>query len=100
MSNKIVNGNDRNFFTKVTVASASFGDYSDVIIGVKFIRSLMLSNEGTGIVEYSFNGNTVHGDLTPGKASESVAFDNRQVNKIWFRLKSGAASVIRVEAWS
>lgn len=67
-------------------------------------KSFLLINEGTAetnTVEYSFNGTTVHGELVPGTVTEGIAFDNRPVDLIWFRLKSGSTGpvTIRVEAW-
>lgn len=97
---KITSGHDYNFFQKITVSSDTFGDNADVIFGIKNVRAFTIANEGTGVVQYSFNGQTLHGDMTPGKASEAIAFDNRCVSKIWFRLASGTASIVRVEAWS
>ena len=94
-------GHDYNFFQKITVSSDTFGDNADLAFGIKNVRAFTLANEGSnGVIQYSFNGTTIHGDMTPGKASEAIAFDNRCVSKIWFRLTSGTASVVRVEAWS
>lgn len=39
-------------------------------------------------------------NMTPGEGSENLKFDNRRVSRIWFRLKSGAPSTVRVEAWA
>lgn len=99
-TSKITDGKNYDFFQKVTVSNADFSDTPDVIFNFKFQNSFTLLNEGTGIIEYSFNGTTLAGDMTPGKGSEGLVFDNRRVSKIWFRLKSGAASVVRVEAWA
>jgi hypothetical protein len=56
---------------------------------------------GTNVVEYSFNGNTVHGELDPLLPSRGLMFDNRSIGTIWFRVKSGSAGpvTIRVDAW-
>lgn len=101
------NGFDRNFFQKVAVNTTTFGGSSvdgyqpDLIITFT-TQSVMFLNEGTGTVEYSFNGITVHGELDSTKASASLSFDNRVVSKIWFRIKSGSSGPINVSthAWS
>lgn len=92
-------GKDFNFFQKLTISSATFNNNSDVNFSFRGRASFTFSNEGTGVIEYSFNGNTLHGDMTPGTASAALTFDNRQATAVWFRLKSGSASIVRVEAW-
>lgn len=99
-------GKDFNFFEKLSVTATTFGGNSidgyqpDMIItfttnGVIFI------NEGTGVVEYSFNGNTVHGELDSTKASAELIFNDRVVSMIWFRVKSGSSGpiIISVHGW-
>lgn len=102
----INNGKDYNFFEKVDVNTSTFG--GDSIDGyqpdmfITFVtQTIMMLNEGSGIVEYSFNGNTVHGELDSSKASAALSFDNRIVSKIWFRIKSGSSGpiTISVHAW-
>lgn len=101
IGSKITNGYNYNFFQKVTVTSDEFSELADVVFNFKYQNSFTLSNEGSTAVEYSFNGNDVAGDMTPGKASEALSFDNRKVSKIWFRLVTpGGSNVVRVEAWS
>ena len=94
----ITYGKDYNFFQKVTVNPANFPDDSHISFNIKGIQSFSLVNEGDEVVEYSFNGNTLHGDLTPGTATEAIFFDNRVVSAIWFRT-AVAGQVVRVEAW-
>lgn len=89
-----------NFFQTVTVSSSTFSDSADVVSALSKKRSFTLINEGTGVIEYSFDGSTLHGNLTPGTNTEALSFDNRRVSSIWFRLKSGAASDVRVEMWN
>ena len=96
---KITDGISPDFFTKVTVNDAAFPDTETVLINVKWLKGFSISNEGTAVVEYSFNGTHVHGDLTPGKASESIFFDGRQRYKIWLRTAT-PGQVVRIEAWS
>lgn len=94
-----IEGKDFNYFRKITVSGASFPTDADVVIPIRGRVSLTLNNEGSGVVEYSFNGTNLHGDMTPGEGSENLKFEDRQVAFIWLRLKSGAASSIRIEAW-
>lgn len=99
-------GADYNFFRKKAIVATGFGSESlsgeqpDMVI--PFVTTgLTLLNEGSGVVEYSFNGTTVHGELDSTKASSGMSFDNRTVSVIWFRIKSGSTGPIqiRVDAW-
>ena len=99
-------GNDYNFFEKKDVIATTFG--GDTVDGyqpdmiIKFAsNSLMLANEGSGVIEYSFNGYTVHGELDSAKSSSAISFDNRIASRIWFRIKSGSSGpiMVRVDAW-
>jgi hypothetical protein len=97
----ITQGQDYNFFTKVTVDGYVFDpDTEDVLITIKGQQTFSLVNEGSTLVEYSFNGNTLHGDMTPGTSTAAIFFDNRRVSKIWFRAPDGGDPIVRVEAWS
>lgn len=96
----ITQGFDTNFFRKVTVSSTTFPDECDIFINIRGICSFTMMNEGTDIVEYSFNRGTIHGDMIPGKPSEALSFDNRIVSKVWFRAPNGGSHVIRFEAWA
>lgn len=96
---KTGNGAPSNFFKKVTVSSATFTATSDIVISFS-TQGLMMLNEGTGVIEYSFNGVTVHGELDPALPNKGVAMDNIRVCPIWFRLKSGSTSVVSTTAWS
>lgn len=93
--NKILYGRDFNFFQKVTVSNGSFVLDCDVFIPFS-TYTVTLHLESGGPVEYSFNGNNLHGDMTTGEASAALTFENRVVSKIWFR----GAGVVRVEAWA
>lgn len=96
--NKISLGHDFNFYQKVSVtASGSFNSNYDAIITFS-TQQVNFSLESTGVIEYSFNGNTVHGQMDSTKNSANLQFPNRVVSKIWFRLVSGTGTV-RVEAW-
>lgn len=102
----ITQGYDHNYFRRVQVTDGYFhhnpDDACDVFFQFRGQLSFSMVNEGLGIVEYSFNGNTLHGDMTPGTPTHSIFFDNRRISKIWFRLADGnqPASRIRVEAWA
>jgi hypothetical protein len=103
-------GRDSSFFTKVAVNWTSFGggqtdgQSPDIIISFT-TQGLMFLNLGSGssnVVEYSFNGSTVHGELNPTNASAGMSFDNRVQSLIWFRLQSGSTGpvTISVQAWA
>lgn len=94
----IAQGKDYNFFQRLTVSNANFNTDSDVIFNYKGLPSFSLINEGSGIVEYSFNGTTLHGDLVPGTPSSSMTFNGRGYSQIWFRIKSGSPSNVRIES--
>ena len=86
-----------NYFGVITVDSASFPDTPQVDFGF-LSQGFALLNRGATIIEYSFDGDTVHGDLNPADSSVSMSFDYRTESKIWFRY-SGSSSTVRVEAW-
>lgn len=90
-----------NFFDKLAVSSTSFSDHqvkwSFTSVG---IAVMVESNTLTDVVQYSFDGETVHGDMTPTLPSEAIIFDNRHHSKIWFRRATpGDPVVTRIEAW-
>jgi hypothetical protein len=99
MVGKINQGADFNFFRKVTVNTPNFPNEANIIFDIKYQVSFSLVNEGNDIVEYSFNGNVLHGDLTPGTSTGAIFFDNRRVSFIWFRART-PGQIVRVEAWS
>lgn len=107
------NGPDFNYYNLLAVNWEQFGapdGYTvkdgygpDIIIpfsttGLSFIN---YGTDSNNIIEYSFNGTTVHGDMIPQTPSSALVFDNRVVSTIWFRLKSGSSGPvnIRIEAW-
>lgn len=98
---RLLKRRETNFFGKADVTTTSFGDC--VITWGFNSHGFSLMVESYNImdaVEYSFDGQTVHGDLTPTLPSSAVVFDNRVQNTIWFRLKSiGDPVVVRIEAW-
>ena len=99
---KNTKGVDFHKFTRVTVDGYEFNeDGADVVFNFRTggFLSFSLVFEGTGRIEYSFNGNTVHGDMTAGTPTAAMFFDNRPVFAIWFRLVSGDGGPVRVEGW-
>jgi len=105
-------GRDYNFFKRVAVANTTFGVesdgyYPDIIITFPTVTGgVIFTTEGssTNTVEYSFNGNTIHGELIPGATSDrrTLTFYHRNISMVWFRVKfssSGPINIV-VEAWS
>lgn len=104
-------GRDFNYYNSMTVTWSQFGapdgytttdGYGPDLIITFPTQGIMFTNETTStVVEYSFNGSTVHGvlDGTAGSTTKVVKFDNRQVSLIWFRIKSGSSPVITTTAW-
>ncbi len=91
---KIDFGKDKNFFKKLVVNSLTFQDNCDIFI--PFPTQVVTFNlEGAGSVQYSFNGNIMHGDMTSGQRSANLKFENRVVSKIWFQ----GSGTVRIEAW-
>ncbi len=87
-----------NYFNRATVANATFTTDPDIFFKIRGNPSFSMINEGSGIIEYSFDGTTLHGDMVPLTGSSELVFNNRGYSQIWFRLKSGAVSNVRVEA--
>lgn len=86
-----------NYFNEVTVNETSFPD--DPQVNFHFnSQGFSFLNRGAQIVQYSFDGTTVHGDLNPGDNSKERIFDIRVECKVWFKVASGS-SAVRVEAW-
>jgi len=87
-----------NYFDEVTVDVAVFPSAPQV--NFEFLsQGFSFLNTGANIVEYSFDGDIVHGNLNPSDASAGLVFDNRVESKVWFRYVGGA-STVRVEAWA
>lgn len=87
-----------NHFQKVQVSETEFPATPQVGFDMRGVISFTMDNEGDGVVEYSFDGSTVHGDMTPGEASASLKFTDRTAFFIWFKVASGTQTV-RVEGW-
>lgn len=90
------------FFQKVIVSSGSFSatDSPDVLVNVNGVNNFSLTNEtGSSVVEVSFNGNFVQDELDSSLPTRFVLYNNRSVDAIWFRLKSGSPATITIRAW-
>jgi len=86
-----------NYFEVVSVADGYFPSTSQV--SLDFTPSgITLLNRGSAVVEYSFDGTSVHGDMDPTDESVQAIFNGRNESNIWFRTASGPQDV-RVEAW-
>lgn len=95
-----------NYFKKLTVTRTVFGDLNDGYRQDALFpfttQGLMFLNEDTmNIVEFSFNGFDVHGELNPTLPSRGLSFDSMAVSKVWFRIKSGSSGPVTVDvmAW-
>jgi hypothetical protein len=86
-----------NFFEVVTVDGYDFPGDPQVTFGFHS-TSITFLNRSSSILEYSFDGETLHGDLNPGDASNGLVFDNRVESTVWFRGSDGYGDV-RIEAW-
>lgn len=87
-----------NYFNRLEISSPTFGTDPDVVFGFQGNPSFSLINEGENVIEYSFDGVTLHGDLTSSSATAAMAFNSRGYSAIWFRLADGAAGNVRIEA--
>ena len=108
-------GRDFNYFKKLNISATGFGSASisgqqpDMIITFPTYSVIFtnLTAAGTGtfvpnsVIEYSFNGQTVHGEIGSSPANVSLLFDNRVISTIWFRLQSGSSGspLVSVQAW-
>jgi len=86
-----------NYFDVVTVDGYDFpvvpqANFSFLSTAISFL------NRSSYVIEYSFDGTTLHGDLNPSDSSSGVMCDNRVESKVWFRAVDGYGDV-RVEAW-
>ena len=95
------------FYTKLSVSATDFGNDSvdgqqpDIFIKFSPTCVMFLNENSTQVVEYSFDGITVHGELDPSLPSKGICFDNRRISYVWFRVKSGSSGpiTVRIDAW-
>jgi hypothetical protein len=106
-------GRDFNFFVKKDVNWAQFGEsdgytvqdgYGPDIVITFTPKGIIFNTEASSsssVVEYSFDGKTVHGELVAKTNRETLTFYDRPCSLIWFRVKSGSSGTIRIsiESW-
>lgn len=91
---------DNNFFKKLSVSSTLFDISAKWNFNSVGIALILESNDVNDIIQYSFDGETVHGDMIPTSASQALIFDNRVQSQVFFRRESaGTPVLVRVEAW-
>ena len=96
----VVRRKNSNFFERLSISSTSFDILAKWNFNSQGIALMVESNNSSDVIEYSFDGETVHGDMTPLLPSEAMMFDGRAQNKIWFRRATpGDSVIVRVEAW-
>jgi len=86
-----------NYFNVITVDGYAFPDDPQAVFDLNS-QGFMFLNRGPYVIEYSFDGDTLHGDLDPTDASKDRVFNSRCECKVWFRAVDGYGPV-RVEAW-
>lgn len=95
-------GQSFDFFKKVTVSRTTFGDPNDGYrpdIMIPFSSyTVILSNEGSGVVQVSFNGFDVQDELDSTLTTKILTYENRVLCKIWFKIASGSA-LVSTRAW-
>jgi hypothetical protein len=89
-----------NFFIKVTVDETTFPTTAQILVPLKGMQGFLIGNEGSSVIQYSFDGINVHGDLTPTSPTDSLLFTNRPAYTIWLCTPNGGSSLCRFEAWS
>lgn len=99
--NKKTTGIDHNHWERLAVTTVGFPQTAQV--GFKFrggIKDIILTLEGGTTVAYSFNGNTVHGELISGTTRAQVYLLRRPAAGIWFKLLAPGAGTVTIEAWA
>ena len=92
----ITSGIDFNRFLEASVSNAVFNIEADMQLLIRGPSLHFYIKNGSGaVLEYSFNGTTLHGRLI---ASEQRLYSFRRVSKIWFR--SPGSTTVEVEAWA
>jgi hypothetical protein len=90
-------GKEKFFFQKLLVSAPAFGTNADMAITLTDKESILLVNQGPGVVEVSFNGLSLHAELNLSTGTSTLSIHDPSIVKIWFRLKSGAPSVVSVQ---
>ena len=110
-------GFDHDYFNKVNVTATSTfgsdtttGQMPDIIIPFS-TQTVMFTNNSVAItaptftssvVEYSFNGTQIHGEIGSNTGNVNLIFQNRVISCVWFRIQSGSSGpvVVSVQAWA
>jgi len=85
-------GSTNRFYTSGTTGSTGFTPA--IAIGFTSL-SLILKNDGTAALDFSFDGAAVHGSLNSG---ESLTLDNKAETNIYFR-STTIGQTYRLFAW-
>jgi len=89
-------GKDFNYYRRVTAVAGTWPlpetTNPDVQIAFRGPRRMMFVCTSGTDVEYSFNGNTIHGRISAGQIFN---FDVRGEDKVWIR----GSGVVDVHAW-
>lgn len=110
---KKTNGPSYDYYNNTSVTWTQFGapdGYTlmdgygpDLLIPFSTYGVIFTNESSAQIVEFSFDGVNVHGQLdgTTGSTTRTLTFLNRVVCLVWFRLKSGSAgpATITTTAW-
>jgi hypothetical protein len=101
----ITYGQDWNFYQKISVTvNGTFNTDCDIVIpfNTQGIQLLNLGSGATEVVEFSMNGNRVHGEMNPTNPSAGLTYDARTVSKLWFRVQTGSTGPVTVSvmAWA
>lgn len=90
-------GKEKFFFQKLVVSALDFGTNADIAVTLTSKNSLLFINQGPGVVEVSFNGLSVHAELNTSTGTSNLIINDPSIVKVWFRLKSGAPSIVSVQ---
>lgn len=96
----ITAGKDFNQYNTLTINSSSFPYEADIAVLFRHIQGFNLFLQSGGPIYYSFNGNTIHGQLIASTSRQFLQFDNRVIPGVWFKVANGGTNgVIHFEAW-
>ncbi len=91
---------DFNFFIKVTASGTGFPTPANIVVPIKWVSGFLIGNEGSVVIQYSFDGKNIHGDMTPNSPTDSLLFTNRPCSALWLCTPNGGSALCRFEAWS
>jgi hypothetical protein len=97
MVGPITTGKDFNYYSSLVISGAAFPDSPQAQISFRGPQKLRFDLTAGTTLEYSFNGNTVHGNMTVATNTATLDFHVRNNKFIWFRSSGGAT--VRVEAY-